>query len=180
MDLVNTLRERWNRRVETLVTQQDLADWLVVTGVLTEQQTLTRAVVLEEARRLREAIDDCVEAVLEGRVLDPAKVSIIDKMLVYAGTRPQLSLTAGGMPEFGERPASDSPRRALGTIALDAAEMLGDPRQRARIRICASESCSARFYDRSPAGARVWCSMSTCGNAAKARRHRARGKESVA
>jgi len=59
-------------------------------------------------------------------------------------------------------------------VALDAARMLGLPEERARVRICASETCSARFYDRSPAGRRRWCSMALCGNAAKARRHRAR------
>ncbi|MBI5103754.1 MAG: CGNR zinc finger domain-containing protein [Solirubrobacterales bacterium] len=57
---------------------------------------------------------------------------------------------------------------------LDAAHVLGTPERRARLRICASETCSARFYDRSPAGVRRWCSMRTCGNAAKARRHRRR------
>jgi predicted RNA-binding Zn ribbon-like protein len=59
-------------------------------------------------------------------------------------------------------------------VALDAARMLGTPAERARIRICASDTCSARFYDRSPAGRRRWCSMQGCGNVAKARRHRAR------
>jgi predicted RNA-binding Zn ribbon-like protein len=77
---------------------------------------------------------------------------------------------------LGERPAADSPRRALGTIALDAATLLGSPAERARLRICASETCAARFYDRSPAGARRWCSMRTCGNEAKARRHRERAR----
>jgi predicted RNA-binding Zn ribbon-like protein len=73
-----------------------------------------------------------------------------------------------------ERPPADAARAALGAVALDAAAMLGTKEQRARIRICASESCSARFYDRSPARRRRWCSMRTCGNVAKARRHRAR------
>ena len=59
-------------------------------------------------------------------------------------------------------------------VALDAAQMLGTPAERARIRICASGTCSARFYDRSPAGRRRWCSMQACGNVEKARRHRAR------
>ena len=69
----------------------------------------------------------------------------------------------------------------LAAIALDAAEMLGLESQRARVRICASETCSARFYDRSPAGVRRWCSMSLCGNVAKARRHRSRRRaEAVA
>jgi predicted RNA-binding Zn ribbon-like protein len=63
---------------------------------------------------------------------------------------------------------------ALATVALDAARMLGTPGERARLRVCASPTCSARFYDRSPAGRRRWCSMTGCGNQAKARRHRAR------
>ena len=77
-----------------------------------------------------------------------------------------------------ERAAADSPRRALGTIALDAATMLGTD-QRSRIRICASDTCSGRFFDRSPAGRRRWCSMRTCGNEAKARRHRQRQRQSA-
>src|SRR4051794_41894084 len=32
LDLVNTLRERWRRRVETLVTPGDLERWLVEAG----------------------------------------------------------------------------------------------------------------------------------------------------
>jgi predicted RNA-binding Zn ribbon-like protein len=100
-------------------------------------------------------------------------VTTIDDWLVFAGARPQL-VAAGGVPLLTERAAADSPRRALGMVALDAARMLGLDAERERIRICASETCSARFYDRSPAGRRRWCSMRTCGNEAKARRHRAR------
>ena len=59
-------------------------------------------------------------------------------------------------------------------------QMLGTPAERDRVRICESDTCSARFYDRSPAGKRRWCSMQTCGNAAKARRHRARRREVTA
>ena len=64
--------------------------------------------------------------------------------------------------------------RALGMVAYDAARMLGIPAERERVRICASDTCSARFYDRSPAGARRWCSMAGCGNQNKARRYRSR------
>jgi predicted RNA-binding Zn ribbon-like protein len=59
-------------------------------------------------------------------------------------------------------------------VALDAACLLGRPHERARLRICGSDTCSARFFDRSPAARRRWCSMAGCGNVAKARRHRAR------
>jgi predicted RNA-binding Zn ribbon-like protein len=59
-------------------------------------------------------------------------------------------------------------------VAYDAARMLGIATERARVRICGSETCSARFYDRSPAARRRWCSMAACGNQNKARRFRER------
>lgn len=176
MDFVNTLRERWNRRVETLVTQQDLARWLVRSGLMASEPAKVPRAVLNEARELREAIDALVTATLEQRPAPVAAASLVDRWLVHAGSRPHLRRAGDGTLELGERAPADSPRRALGTIALDAATMLGTPGQRARVRICAAPDCSARFYDRSPAGRRRWCSMKTCGNAAKARRHRERNR----
>ncbi|HWH92994.1 MAG TPA: ABATE domain-containing protein [Baekduia sp.] len=173
VDFVNTHRERWRRNVETLVTPDDLATWLVRAGVMQAPAPVTRA-VLEQARQLREAIDALVVATIEERPAPGEATTLVDDWLVFAGARPQLVLDPdGGVALLTERAAADSPRRALGTIALDAAEMLGTA-QRARIRICASETCSGRFFDRSPAGRRRWCSMRTCGNGAKARRFRER------
>jgi predicted RNA-binding Zn ribbon-like protein len=180
LDLVNTLRERWRRRVETLVTPRDLDLWLVRAGVLAEDADLAvTPEVLAEARALREAIDACVTALVEDAPSPPAAVKRIDSFLKFAGARPALVLGADGVPSLGERGEGHSPRRALGVIALDAARMLGDPAERARVRVCASDTCSARFYDRSPAGRRRWCSMRTCGNEAKARRHRARARSAA-
>jgi predicted RNA-binding Zn ribbon-like protein len=175
LDLVNTRRERWRRRVETLVTPSDLSRWLVAAGLTDRPMRVSRE-VLDEARELREAIDACVRAVVAGEPPPAAAVTLVDDWLVFAGSRPQLRLR-NGAAVLGERPAADSARRALGMVALDAARMLGTPAERERIRLCASDTCSARFYDRSPAGARRWCSMQTCGNAAKARRHRERLRE---
>ena len=81
---------------------------------------------------------------------------------------------ADGRPVLSERVRAESPRRALGMVAYDAARMLGIPPSAHRVRICGSDTCSARFYDRSPAGARRWCSMAVCGNQNKARRFRER------
>ena len=43
-----------------------------------------------------------------------------------------------------------------------------------RLRMCASDTCDWLFYDSSRTGRRRWCDMNTCGNRAKAARHRAR------
>jgi predicted RNA-binding Zn ribbon-like protein len=173
VDLVNTRRERWRRRVETLVTPGDLGLWLVRAGLVPERPRVTRA-LLVEARDLREAIDLCVEATLAGTPAPPPAAREIDRWLVDA--RPRLLRDGTGTLTFADRSAKETARAALATIALDAAHMLGTPAEAARVRICASETCSARFYDRSPAGRRRWCSMQLCGNEAKARRHRQRHK----
>ncbi|MET0604564.1 MAG: ABATE domain-containing protein [Baekduia sp.] len=178
VDFVNTRRERWRRGVETLVTAEDLATWLVRAGVMDASAPVTRK-VLAQAIDLREAIDSLLVGAIDGTpVASTEAITLIDDWLVFAGVRPQLVAGTDGAPLLTERAAADSPRRALGTIALDAATMLGTD-QRSRIRICASDTCSGRFFDRSPAGRRRWCSMRTCGNEAKARRHRQRQRQSA-
>src|SRR5215217_7717165 len=67
VDFANTLRERWRRRVETLVTPDDLALWLVRAGLLAAPQPVKRS-VLRDARELREAIDAGLAAAVAGTV----------------------------------------------------------------------------------------------------------------
>ncbi|MFE3169438.1 CGNR zinc finger domain-containing protein [Streptomyces sp. NPDC059224] len=43
-----------------------------------------------------------------------------------------------------------------------------------RIRKCANPVCPLRFYDTTKNGGRRWCSMGSCGNRAKTRRHHER------
>jgi predicted RNA-binding Zn ribbon-like protein len=173
LDFVNTHRERWRRSIDCLTSGGDVVEWLVRADLLEAHRPAPRN-LLSQARELREAINSCAVAAVQEWPPDREDVAVIDEWLAYAGGRPQLALDALGNPVLGERSAGDSPRRALGLVALDAARMLGTPAERARIRICASDTCSARFYDRSPAGRRRWCSMQGCGNVEKARRHRAR------
>lgn len=173
LDLVNTRCERWRRDIECLASPEDLEGWLVAAELLPERMPTSRA-LLAQARGLREAIDSEVRAAVSGTPADPAAIRQIDRWLVHAGTRPVLSTDADGVPVLAQREQADSPRRALALLALDAARMLGTPAERARVRICDSDTCSARFYDRSSAAGRRWCTMSGCGNAEKARRYRAR------
>jgi len=167
LDFVNTRRERWRRRVETLVTPRDLGRWLAEARLTDGEPRVTRD-LLADARELREAIDEVARCAVAGEPVRRGPIVAIDVWL----PRPHLARGGDGMPFLAAD--GDPARRALGAIALDAATMLGSERERARIRICASETCSARFYDRSPAGRRRWCSMQACGNVNKVRRHRAR------
>jgi predicted RNA-binding Zn ribbon-like protein len=171
LDFVNTRRERWRRDVECLLSVEEVVTWLVRARLL-PQPMKAPASVLAEARELREAIDAGVRAAVGRTAADPAAIALIDNWL--AGQRPALLTDQIGRPVLTERPRAESPRRALGIVAYDAARMLGIEGERARVRICGSDTCSARFYDRSPAARRRWCSMALCGNQAKARRFRER------
>jgi predicted RNA-binding Zn ribbon-like protein len=173
LDFVNTRRERWRRDVECLLSVEEVVIWLVRARLL-PQPMKAPASVLAEARELREAIDAGVRAAVARQAPDPAAIGLIDGWLALAGSRPALLIDQIGRAVLSDRPRAESPRRALGMVAYDAARMLGTDTERARVRICASDTCSARFYDRSPAARRRWCSMSLCGNQAKARRFRAR------
>lgn len=178
LDLVNTFRERWRRRVETLVTPADLVAWLGRVGLLDPALPVPRGAqgtaLLDDARTLREAVDAGVVAAVEGVAPSAAALATIDGWLASADARPTLRPGADGQPVLARAVPADPVRAALAALALDAAEALGTPAARARVRIRAGETCSARFFDRSPAGRRRWCSMTSCGNVAKARRHRAR------
>ena len=57
---------------------------------------------------------------------------------------------------------------------VDAATTLLTSERRARVRVCAADTCRWLFIDNSRRGNRRWCDMSVCGNRAKARRHYAK------
>jgi predicted RNA-binding Zn ribbon-like protein len=173
IDLVNTLRERWRRRVECLVDGDDLVEWLRRAGLVRQDATVVAdARQLGAARELREAIDAVLRSEVDGAPAPFDAVAVIDTLLRGAGPRPGLRLRDGSA-EFSDSGPDDPVDAALGMLAADAARLLGTP-ERARLRICAADDCSARFLDRSPAGRRRWCTMSGCGNRAKVRRHRER------
>jgi predicted RNA-binding Zn ribbon-like protein len=175
MDFVNTFRERWHRQVETLVTPSDLAAWLVQAKLVASPPPVSKQ-LLADARGLREAIDSSIQAQLRGERTPRRAVQTLNLWLPRAETHPQLVPTGDGRLSLQPARTGNAAQHAIGLIALDAARMLGTG-ERDRIRVCASRSCSARFYDRSRSGRRVWCSMQGCGNVEKARRHRARARE---
>jgi predicted RNA-binding Zn ribbon-like protein len=170
LDFVNTRRERWWRDVETLVTPQDLADWVVQAGLLPTAPDIDEA-LLAAARDLREAVSSAAVNSIEHEPVSDSALAMANAWLPYAHAPAHLH--SGEVPVLGSSVPPDAGRHALGLIALDAAHMLGTA-QRERIRVCGSDTCSARFFDRSRGGRRRWCSMEACGNVAKARRYRAR------
>lgn len=176
LDFANTLRERWWRNVETLVTPEDLAEWLVAAKLLDTAPAVAPG-MLAPARALREAIDAGVTAVLDHRPVPEATRAALDDAL--PALREELTREPDGALALRPAPPHDPAAHGLGLIARDAALMFSRD-EVARIRVCASDTCSARFFDRSPSAVRRWCSPSGCGNVDKARRYRRRRREEQA
>lgn len=77
----------------------------------------------------------------------------------------------------GDGPLGLAPGIPLLTIVTwSALAVLSEPRDMARLKRCPGTDCGWLFVDETKNGRRRWCSMETCGNRAKARRHYAREK----
>jgi len=79
---------------------------------------------------------------------------------------------AEAVPQLAE-PQEELRERAHVRIATAAQGRHGQPGEH-RVRECDGASCTWLFLDRTKNRSRRWCDMKSCGNAAKARRHRAR------
>jgi predicted RNA-binding Zn ribbon-like protein len=128
------------------------------------------ATVFEEALRLRETIHRCFAETASGRAPAEADLATLNEALAAAPAR-QCVQPAGwdvGSPE-------PSAAALLAPVLWSAADLLVGG-QLTRVRQCANPECGWLFLDNSKGGNRRWCSMSACGNRAKAHRHYQRQK----
>lgn len=169
LDFVATVGERWRRRFERLRTPSDLTSWLTAVGLLKNVVEASEDALLD-ARSLRSAIFDCVEARRAGKPPPPSALRTVNRCAAAPDPAPRLT------PRWSCDLVSDgSVPAALSAVARDAIELLSKT-DASRIRECAAADCSRLFVDRSRPGSRRWCESSGCGNRANTsayrRRHR--------
>jgi predicted RNA-binding Zn ribbon-like protein len=121
------------------------------------------------ARELRQAIFHVFHALGHGGARHRRRRR--DHQRLSRRARRRLRREAGGWRLDFERDGADL-EAPLSPIAVSAAELLTSTRAD-RVRICGAEEtgCTWLFVDESKNRSRRWCSMSDCGNRAKARRH---------
>jgi predicted RNA-binding Zn ribbon-like protein len=159
-------------------------DWFVDRGVIhLEGADRVRAVNesrpaigeqnLSRIKIVRGALRELADAIVEERAPDSTALANVNRAL---HARQVIELVAG--PDgwsVDHRHVGDPIDDALARIADPMVRELADGHPH-RIRVCANERCQWVFYDGSRSGRRRWCDMTTCGNRAKAARHRARAK----
>jgi predicted RNA-binding Zn ribbon-like protein len=125
-------------------------------------------------RRLRLALREAIEALVDRRPVPQAAVSELNFFMGSAPASMRLRLTGTGLRAERQwhRAYGGNPRLAF--IAVQAAEFLSDPSQVRRLRRCANPACSMIFIAVNPR--RSWCAPSVCGNRVRvARYHRRAG-----
>jgi predicted RNA-binding Zn ribbon-like protein len=181
-DFLNTEDTDSGFPVERLPTLDDALTWFVDRGVIhLEGANRVRAQAagneagmgrdLARVHALRSAMREVALAISEQRAPDVGSLDTINRAL-HARQVIELVPAPDGV-SVDHRHVGDPIDDALARLADPLVSELTDGHPE-RIKTCASDTCQWIFYDTSRTSRRRWCDMSTCGNRAKAARHRAR------
>jgi predicted RNA-binding Zn ribbon-like protein len=169
LDFLATIGEQWRRRFERLRTPDDLAHWLSTANLASGRMTASER-DLDDARRLRSAIFDCVTARKDGRRAPRIAVAVLNGFASHDVPAPRLT------ERWQRRTTADRIRASLAAVARDAVDVLSTETPD-RLRECAAHDCSRLFLDRSRPGMRRWCDSAGCGNRDKTAAYRRRRKQ---
>ena len=176
LDFINTLEFSRVASTEHLPTAEDAAGWLAERGLAHREAAegaLRESDALERLRAVRSALREISEAAVDRRAADPTAVARVNRAL-RARSVVELVPADDGI-SLGHRHVGDPLDDALATLIEPVVREIVSGR-RDRLRMCANDTCRWVFFDESRTGRRRWCDMSTCGNRAKAARHRARAR----
>jgi predicted RNA-binding Zn ribbon-like protein len=182
LDLVNTVD--WRRGElygETLHSYTDLVAWAGRVALVSAEEAaalLAQAetdpadaqAVFDRAIVLREAIYRVIHAVVEDSAPSSQDIAQVNREVGAAMAWGELCPTGAG---FSLQWKTDVSRLdgMLAPIARSAADLLTSGALD-RLGICPGDGdCGWVFYDTSRNHSRTWCSMESCGNRAKAKRH---------
>jgi predicted RNA-binding Zn ribbon-like protein len=187
LDFVNTLSYNKGEAYERFTDAPTAVTWLqhhallhqeMVDAILadasdpeSEERLLTRI------RRVRDALRELLDAAVERRPAQAAALKEVNRAL-RAPYVIELVPAADGV-SLDHRHEGDPVSGAMARLAEAVTRELTGENSR-RLRVCANDECRWVFNDHSPAGRRKWCDMSSCGNRAKAARHRERQKQKAA
>jgi predicted RNA-binding Zn ribbon-like protein len=187
IDFVNTDASAQAPRGDLLRDIEALLGWLVAQHALDEDraggiarrsalQPAAAAATLVDARRVRAALRALAErgggtGPQAARARADAVTEINRVLGRSAGTRRLEPHDGGWMRSFV--PTGDAFAALMIPIVESAADsLIGE--ELPRVRRCADPRCHRVFHDGTRNGLRRWCNMGTCGNRAKAARHRAK------
>lgn len=186
LEFIDTTETEHGVVVDRFTSTSAAIDWLREQGLLHEpleaevDELRTPGPASDRAlariQRVREALREIVTASVEGRPATERAIDITNRVML---NRQRFILVCGPGGALDHRHEGDAIDDVLARLAERVARQVISP-EADRLRICASGTCDWVFYDSSRTGRRRWCDMNTCGNRAKAARHRARARDATA
>jgi predicted RNA-binding Zn ribbon-like protein len=183
LDFANTRNRRPSEQApgrETLAGLADLLAWCETAGSIdhaaavgieawAKRRGREAASLVAEVVALREAVYAAFAAASAGRPIAKADAETLNRALAGAPGRTNLMIAEAAntwrLPAVTPIAAS-----LLAPVLWSAGDLLAGSHLQ-KVRLCANEKCRWLFLDDSKSGTRRWCSMSSCGNRAKAHRH---------
>ncbi|MDX1933780.1 MAG: CGNR zinc finger domain-containing protein [Capsulimonadales bacterium] len=192
IDWVNTEVVRHGRPTDLIVTGNDLLTWLQEADLLQAgERERIRAVwdrspeqefaTLTAARAFRAVLRRTLDEILRtGRVADASMEAINERLRLRTGSYQLRATEQGGhISQFVEQSSCTTTECLLGRLAQTAEALLCQA-DLTLIRRCENPNCVLYFYDTTKNHTRRWCSMTACGNRAKAAAHYLRKKAAEA
>jgi predicted RNA-binding Zn ribbon-like protein len=187
LDFVNTMGEHLSDHPsEWLHNYRDLAIWGRRAGAVSEAESERfidwadenpegAETIVHRARALREIIFHLLFSHLQAAPPDETSVERFNQLLAVAPTRVGIS-PDGAKYTWQFSGEIDSPDAIVWRVVWATADLLTSD-QLAQVKMCEGDECGWLFLDTSRNRSRRWCSMSDCGNRAKANRYYKRHKD---
>jgi predicted RNA-binding Zn ribbon-like protein len=166
-DHLNTYADLVAFAAQSRLVTPDLTTWLQAEATRLPGEA---ASAVHRGRALRDALRAIFIAVANRTRPSTADLDVLNTNLAASLAHARiLPDAAGDGYAWGWAGADlDSP---LWPIVRSAAEVLTSKHERVLVRECGSSDCTWLFMDATKNRSRQWCSMTSCGNREKARRH---------
>jgi len=187
LDFLNSICAPWKDEIEWIGNSDGLFDWLNKAGLLTteisthykkEYSTEILDSIATQTRDLREYFREFILS-HAGHTLDGSALTALDRLnqlLARDHQYQQIRLDQNGFSiQLQQERHWEKAEDLLLPIANAMANLICTT-DFTQIKNCEGPTCSLWFLDISKNHKRRWCTMSVCGNRAKAATHRARKK----
>lgn len=164
LDLVNTEVVRRGQRIDLLLSEAEIADWLYAVqaaipfwdGFHCEAHL---SAMYEQLTFMRQVLRNHFEAIAQQQTIPTALVQYLETCIEQAPFT--YRLVDGKLHAI---PVGEPPAMLQSLIAFDALTLIATNKLH-RLKRCANDDCVLLFIDES--GRRKWCSMKICGNRQK-------------
>lgn len=185
LDFINTRIIEYGQPVDLIEDFEDFVDWCAAAKIFSAEQadrmraqwagTHEAAEMLARALAFRDSLHQMTKQIARGKLAAQRSLDLINEVLAAHHSRIELKHTPHGY-EKRQIAILSRPDHLLFPVAESAADLLSKV-DLTLIKKCESTACTLYFHDTTKNHARSWCSMSACGNRAKAAAHYQRQRE---